>query len=741
MSRRPSRKTLILVSIIGAILLLGVGGVLLLPSLIWSQVEKQLASYGVKAQHKGFGMRWEGGLRFRVALDALTLESNFLGEARAVVPELAIDASYDRANKKVTIHEFRLVGLTGNLNLVLPSAPPSQSPEPTIIPQLDSISFIAPAAPIHLVVQKFHLDGHDLQVRMTQVKDPSGGGGGSGSGGESTMTIADVARLSIDGDIDWQKTHANGKIDLSGEIKSLAYSSPAASWKGDQLVTQIKITAQPEKQTTALQGSVLVNWSSTHTTLPSVPSGLTTGSGKLFVQMTDKGPEVKIEAQEIAGLPKIKKTVSLTAQVVPQVLDDERVKVSFDLAAPGLMTTAGKVIVQRHLAALSERVSAEVSGQIQPAALALVTGSWPTQLRTPLRFSLELTKTGKRVDRMQFGLRSDWIEANAEGTAEPEAQHLDLSGRALVRFPRPIKFLEHQIAGRAEVPLKILVRGGDRFYIEGLFDFNELSFQHPEFAFDGITGSILFSQSWQLTGQNWALAPEIKWNPFLRANPEGTEPLDADSRVLRVNSLRFKNRKLGPLVLTANLKQNLFSVPSWSLQCPKGRLSGVILADIQMERPRVGLAVRASNLDLSQTLPENLLPAKTLYSDPISFNLTTDLDVSQASALGLFDWVEMTPGQVHNALDLLDPLGEKPAFNSARSVLNTAYPTRVFLKMRGSVADLRINTNILDVPPVNNIPLSPYLVKVREAIYSSALFEQLKKAKEQTKTQTANAQK
>ncbi|PWU17150.1 MAG: hypothetical protein C5B49_09480 [Bdellovibrio sp.] len=768
--------------IVGAsilIILLAVGtAVQFLPRLAWSWVADKAHEFGVTLHRPTISWQWLGGLRFSLRLQEL--EADFVvdramdkpmdkavnktvdavkGHLRLPSAQVTVDLTGYRDKNLVIVDELVLRDLEGQVQLELKSEKSEgrKSSEPFTVPRLDAFAMDLPAPPVQLQLSRLEFTTKNLQmaVKMTHV-----------AASPPTLRSPDQT---LQADASWESLQLRAKgsalsqslaSEAQLQIKNFNMEANTTTTNFAISKADLTIAAQGKsrpptgaKIPTDWTGQADIKWQRWQAKVKSDqrnPVEWTGGTGSVGAQLLSPGPRLKVELHDLQGGPsgggdetsrrlrhlrnatgvELRHPVTLVAEIRP-VVEGSDLKLHLELQAPELAQARGEIKTARNLSRWQDELRGDLNFDLKGELLGLLSADWPANLTGRIRGTLRFQKEGSLVKNIAAQISAPWLSAQIAGQGDPEKKDADFSGFLVLRLPKAgVRLQGKKISGEVRWPLKVLLRGQERLFVETQLELREFSFEDPSLAVIGANGSVLISQSWAVRHGVWELSPSISWNPFNRIVVDSMADLDKDQKSLVIAKLKIGQREFGPLRLIASFRQNLLSVPSWTLQCQQGQLQGLLLADLHLDRPRAGFALRAVDLNLAKILPPDFLRGRKIQPDLTSFNLTVDLDVMNDLALGSFDWLQMTPGQVYNVLDLLDPLAEKPAFNQARTLLSSAYPTRVQTDLRGHVADFVIATNLINIPPIENVSIAPYLAKFHEDLYASKLMKKLLQVKE-----------
>lgn len=683
----------------------------------WDLASARARAAGIELTREELSWSWNGGLGFALHLRGVGARTVAAGPASFALRIERIDvvAAYVRARELLVIDELTVSGVSGKAAFT-PAAALEAAPEPAAvseaparIPDLRVLELEIPKPPLDVELRAWKLDARGLEVS-------------AGAHGGATLSTLDTA-----GALTWKREAFSLQASLSVEARDLqAEAPPAATLNVAALNVDARLEGSlvgPTEQKLRIRLRPDLKASLEKAALRSA-RGLAPRADRLALEarLTEEGPFLKIAGAGIEGLPGSPGGVGLSATVTPKIVDGGEARIGIDVDAPGLLRARGRVQLPRELARAAAALKGDLQFEARGNLLRLLVPDWPEAMTAPVTGSLKIARSSAAAATVAARLSSSWLKLALDARARLDGASLrdaDADGHLELRLPGAgARWQELRAAGGLRVPLKLLFRDGERFYVESNMEFHGFSFRRPGLALEGVDGAFFVSQSWAARRGSWRMAPVHAWNPFSRVDLASSETLDPDQKALAVARISYGDRAIGPLRLSGSFRQNQLFVPSWSLACPQGRFQGVLLSDVRPDQPRVGLSFNAIEVDLSRVLPDAMTGGRKVASDPTSFVLNVDWDVARAQAFGGFEWLRMTPGQVHAALDVLDPLGEKPAFNLTRSMLGTAYPTRVRLTMKGAVADAQVSTNLVEIPPITNVAISPYLVKYREAIFA-----------------------
>lgn len=711
---------LVFVLVLGAV---GVGGYFWVKTRLWSEIQSVAREHGAELQQPDLQLGWRGGLRFTITL------KNLRGELKAplpvtgtfTLPLLDADVELTDERRRAVIYHAKIEGLSGDFHRVagpVEEAPPKDDFE---IPTVEVPAFDRPELPLAVDLRDLDLQTAEIRFRQT--------GEGTELEAQSTGT-----RIKISGQADERQTNFAGSVELKPLRVSQSSTTPEGTSQARAEVRSVQLNFEsksPEAAPRRLQPKLeaRAEWSQLQfakTPKVGTPLTLEDGGGEFTAQAEGADFQMRGQGKNLRASPLKKPTdwgfelkpLAQTATerayrlttTVPGLLDlklNARVPVNFDPATPEL------------------KADGEVSAHSDLSLLVLDQNPSPWKSRLDGKFNARLARSGDVSLTMQ--LRGDGVSLDLQSELNPRAQEAQATGFVSLHFKdKQFQYAGIKPQGRVSAPFKLLLRQKRKFFFESELRLGAFSVATPDLRIEAMQGSLPVKQAWSYVDGRWTLSPKLSPNAFGRADFESFEPLDTRLNQLRIAQIVYQKRNYGPVSLDLKFEQNLLRSGSWSAVVGQGSIEGALQADLSLDNPRMGLLMRAFDVKLEELLPESMFRSAQKSERGLSFRLGMDWDLGKATAVGRLDWSEINSAQVLQVLDFLDPQFENATFNQARMVLAQAYPTRVQVEMRGPVADVRISTNLVALPEVRNVAISPYLVKANEALYSSEVYRNLR---------------
>lgn len=270
-----------------------------------------------------------------------------------------------------------------------------------------------------------------------------------------------------------------------------------------------------------------------------------------------------------------------------------------------------------------------------------------------------------------------------------------------------------RFAGHLEIPLTVNVGGGRDINIDGDVLLSNVQWSKNDMALSGIHGRVPLQ--YQLVREDGTIrfAYLMTQNPFERVDYERLRPLLARAEQVRVDEVRFSDRKYGPIVGVFSMRQNLLFAHSFDASFGKsGSLGGEFFADLNPNHLRVGLLSRLTAVNLTEVLPTRSLVRVPTGTQTVSGRCGIVVDLKSGTADGRVDITEIGAAQLVTLINAMDPTFENEKLNTARTALSLGYPTFVGAKLERGYMDLSIDLRLLgtahhfDVP---GVPLSTFL--------------------------------
>lgn len=739
MLRRLAIAAVVLLLLVGA---LGLGGYFWARANLWSKIETLAAENGVRLQKPGIELRWLGGFRFFLRLKDLKgeLQSPAPVTGPFELPLVEADIELINQRTRARIYSVKALDLTAQLRMLATSEPEAKPNAEIEIPKIEIPSIERPGLPIEIQIDQLQVTARQIDIVLEDAMGDT----------RATATNLDLKGSAL---LEPQHTDVQFSLDV-GPTEILQRSNTGtAEARITSVSAKINSTSPPESPLLLRpQGEVQFRWSSLNyqkfpieTKTPTVSKkstgadpamSLSDQGGNFKLSIDGQNIKLKVEGRKLQS-SSLQKSSDWGIEISPVTARKYALKINI----PELLRLDSKLTIPPSLDFTKPegQLSGELKLNSEIAELFLEEN--PLRLKTQIAgpFSIRLTSAGDLF--LKTELRGPDVVVQIDSELNQKSQEAKANGFLSLRFGKsPLRFAGYQPQGRVSSPFKLLLRQQKKFFFESELRFDDFSVTAKDLKLVGMNGTLSIRQAWAFLNGRWQLSPRLSPNAFGRADFDSFQPLEARSHQIRIAKLMFHQKTYGPIVMDLKFEQNLLRSGAWiagvgeaTAGTNQGLIEGALQTDLSIENPKVGLLMRAFGVKLEDLLPETMLRSSQRSAQGLSFRLGMDWDVGKATAVGRLDWTEINAAQVLQILDFLDPQFENATFNQARMILSQAFPTRVQVEMRGSVADIRIATNLLNLPEVRNVAISPYLSKANEALYASELYRSLKSPPSPTK--------
>lgn len=718
MRRKLGLGLLIFLAVLGVA---GAGAYFWIKTRLWTEIQAQARAYGAELQKPGLAIRWAGGLRFTLRLTDLTgeLKEPLPITGRFTLPLLEVDAELTDERRRAVVHHLLLQGLSGSFHR---AAPPAEPPAPATdegleIPKIEVPEFERPELPLAVELRDARIATGELSFRQT------------GEDGALEARLSGL-QLQLTAAADAARTEFTGELTLAP--LTVRQTSAAANAEADLQSLRLQFASQsPTERPLLIQpkADAAVAWSRlAYTKRPAdgAPLEIADQGGELRARADGAHVDVRGQGRNLRATM-LKKPTDWSFELQPVAQTERERAYRLTAAVPGLLDLRLNLKVPASFDPARPELKADgqISAHSDLSLLVLDENPSPWKSKIDGKFTARLARAGDLA--LQTQLRGDGLSLDLQAELNPRTQEAQASGFVSLDFKgRNFRYAGLHPRGRVSAPFKLLLRQRRKFFVDSELRLQAFSLASPDLQVEAVRGALPVKQAWAFRDGRWELSPRLSPNAFGRADFDSFEPLETRLNQLQIDKVTYQKRVYGPVALDLRFEQNLLRSGSWSAQVGDGAIEGALQADLSLDNPRLGLLMRAFDVKLEELLPASMFRSALRSERGLSFRLGMDWDLGKATAVGRLDWSNIDSAQVLQVLDFLDPQFENATFNQARMVLAQAYPTRVQVEMRGPVADIRIGTNLVNLPEVRNVAISPYLVKANEALYSSELYRNLR---------------
>lgn len=708
-----------------AILLFVVGaGILWVRSSLWDQIESIAREQGVRLEKPAMDLAWLGGYRFHLRFENVRGEATLPLRVQGPFSIAVADAVFELQDgfKKIQFEELIIERVGADLKLS-PTAADGSADEAVVtqnfeLPELAIPEFRRPDLPMAVTISAFRLGLEGFQFALL---------------GDSALQ-ASVPTLNLSGsaELNSQKTDVDLKLEASGiDVVSTAPVSRFAVQKVGLTVNVEVRGSTTDPLLVGISTSGKIDWQAFRFLNPATDATakdfkISDEGGEFHfvvqppkVQLDLKGRKLSSSAQNSA--------TDYSMQLAPNTAKAGKTAFDFSLLVPKLLELKLQVLTNSVIDLKSPEASVKGSVGIHPDLSLLVLDKNPFPWKEMIRGPIEAGLRGNGLMTLKTKLQSKGFLFDLNANLNSKTQDGEASGFASIDFRgQNLSFAGMTPSGRVSLPFKFLLRQKRQFFFESELRFQDFDVKSKDMKITSVQGSLPVKQSWLFEAGVWLLSPRLTPNAFARVDFDSFEPLDTRSNLLRINRIEASQRVYGPVTMDLKFDQNIFRSGAWSARVGQGQIEGALQIDMSVDHPRLGLLLRAFDVKMHELLPDTMFRSKIHSDKGLSFRLGMDWDLANATAVGRLDWSSITSEQVMQVVDYFDPQFEDATFNQARMVLAQAYPTRVQVEMRGPVADVRIQTNLVRLPEIRNLALSPYLTKFSEPLFTSELYRNLR---------------
>lgn len=714
----------------------GIAGYLWVKSSLWKEIDRLAQEQGAILEQPSLQLRWRGGLRFWVRLEGLKgrLQSPAPVTGSFELPLLETDVEVLNEYRRVQIDHLKIQGFSGEFQMaagVDPASEKREDPDEVELAKFSVPSMKRPSLPVEVELKQMELStGKILFLRTSQEAKTQ----------EPVEMRLNLSKLELSGQALMTAQNTNFSLTLKIEDSNLQQTSPQQQVAMDLKSFALTVINESQPETPLLLAPVVqgeMQWSAlrfrkepqavaTANSPPPSPLEMSDKGGRMDFKAVGNDIRVSMQGKDLSSSI-LKKSSDWSLELSPLPSRGKTRRYKLNLKIPQLLDLKSQIQVPARFNTNHPELNWQGEIAFHSDLSLLVMDKNPSPWHSEMKGTFKVSLGSAGDVWFETKLNGDGLNFQIESELNPKTQEIQASGFMSMDFRnRKFTFAGLTPGGRLSSPFKLLLRQEKKFFFESELRFNGFSLQSKDLRIESMQGSLPVKQAWAFADERWELSPRLTPNAFGRADFESFEPLESRLNLLRISKVEFEKKTYGPVSLELKFDQNLLRSGAWSAKVGEGEIEGALQADVSLDSPRLGLLMRAFNVKLEDLLPDSTFRSKQKSERGLSYRLGMDWDLGKATAVGRLDWSEINSAQVLQILDLLDPQFENATFNQARMVLAQAYPTRVQVEMRGPVADIRINTNLLSLPDVRNVAISPYLVKANESLYASELYRTLR---------------
>ena len=715
----------------------------------WGVIQKIARENDVEIDKKHFGWTWHGGLDFELnilgaQLDVKSLKKVIKNEspiedfkAQIAVEKIAVRIQYQREISQLTVKNFEFGKINGRLNAVIFQTEQSTSKQDLAnkddesllrFPDLRNLILEIPELPIHIVIENGHLQISTLEVAV-QVRSK-----------EDRQKIGFL--ISDEGfDLNF-KGIATAKMDFESkgkfQIKNLTLESRGKQvavekvdlkfWASLADVNGKTSSESKKNKTVRLETETALIITGFKSVLSE--QKLSLAGESITAKFQNKKGETNIELKTVgvAGLAVLNFPVSIdvVTKQDSKMLGDMEYHLNAEIK--DVAKLSGLVTLPRKFSELKKQFFALLHFESKKKLFSIPMLKKFDQYGGDIKLDLEADASPKRNNVLiKAKINSDLLRGDIKATTSPDFKNLESNGTLQILNSRSVvTFSEHKLKGEIILPFRLTFNNEKKIRFETILQFNHFNYSNPSVQLQNVHGRFEVMQGWDFITKNskshWQLNPIFEWHPFAKTDLQTA--LESNSEGLKerleIEEIHYSGKKVGPFSIRIGVSQNQINIPEFRLanKDERGQIQGMFLFDFLPSRSKLGLMVAARSFDLSQVIPESAIGIKLVKGERTEFSFDSELDLKKGKLDSHFLWEKMTPPQILNIINFLDPLADKASFNTIRQTLSKAYPTRLEFDVKENIGAIKISTNIINLPKIQNLEIRPFI---------SPLFESYRK--------------
>ncbi len=280
-------------------------------------------------------------------------------------------------------------------------------------------------------------------------------------------------------------------------------------------------------------------------------------------------------------------------------------------------------------------------------------------------------------------------------------------------------------SGTFRMPIQVKLYDSQKISVKAEPTWSHLSLDWGDLKVRDMDGSIKISEelSTDAKGRIGFLYLEDQ-NPFLRVDFDEVEPFLPTEQQLSIKAIEYKHLQVGPLVQSADIRQNLVRMDQLKADLLGGSILGRFYFDVHPSRLQAGFLGRFSQLH-PEWLKEPDQRQKSRADDVLTGRLGINFELAKRLALGRIDITQMGRSQLLSLFDVLDPEFKDEQLAAARKALIVAYPRSLSLVMQRGLMDMNLQLGGAIQPnfDIRSLPLSSLI-----NAYAGDALQKLEKA-------------
>ncbi|NOR51088.1 MAG: hypothetical protein GQ470_00570, partial [Gammaproteobacteria bacterium] len=378
--------------------------------------------------------------------------------------------------------------------------------------------------------------------------------------------------------------------------------------------------------------------------------------------------------------------------------------------------------LQASAAPALQPIAVDLELQLQPGELTLLapkeSAAAPMALGhlvTPLNFKLStlFDESYREVTLNSLHLNSGQdlldIVASGAGSVEEQDGQLEITIKSQLR-PNLLSQPPLSGSGLLQIPLSLVISGGERFTLGGELQLTKLSLSGEDWGLKEANGTFTIEEELLLTPeQRLDFLYTLDTDPFQRVDYARIQPYLDGHRELSIKEISVAGKSIGPLAASLSIRQNLIHLQQLDIDLLGGHLAGQLYVDANPAGWRFGLLGRLSQIRLNELL-QSSSRLQGREERPLNARVAIEYDLNRYLLEGRIDIGDISAMQLLQLLEVLDPEYQDEQLAQVRSLLGVAHPQWVAIDMRRGLMDLEVALSALPAPiAIKALPLTPLL--------------------------------
>ncbi|MCB0355800.1 MAG: hypothetical protein KDD40_02275 [Bdellovibrionales bacterium] len=310
-----------------------------------------------------------------------------------------------------------------------------------------------------------------------------------------------------------------------------------------------------------------------------------------------------------------------------------------------------------------------------------------------------------QIFNFDFGVNKKVLQSKMQGQINLNDSSMLLNGKISANLPKSFPDLKGvHVYGQFEWPWNIVLKQGKKLHLSSSANFNNLNIQHNNYKLQDVNGNILIDEDLTFRNGKLHFTHLLKQNAFERVAFNRIRHFLRNTSPLEIKTILVEDKRYGPFGGFFNLNQNLFNIHKFDFTMSQAILSGESFIDLQPNQLSLGILTRFSNFNFKDILPKKYLK-KVKDGKNMSGRANLVFNLNKGFVNGRVDILNISAAQILAGLNTIDPEFKDEDLNEMRTYLSYAYPTYLGLNFNHSYMDLKLNTNVVNLPTIHSIPI------------------------------------